>query len=320
MFGKLKKIGLVIGEDLEDKSVFLKSSENISRNIDKNKYLAENFYISKKDIFDFNPIFLKENFSAVFLVSRGFYKKEGTLQRILEENKIPYVGSGPLSSSLAANKFLCLKLFKSAGLDIPPTFLFDRLKWISDKERILKEILLYLKTPLVLKPNMSDSGIWVKLANNYEELEEGLNFLFTIFSDVLVQEFIDGVEVSCGAVSFDNPRKSFALVPAEIVKRGKMVLDYNAKYLNENSYLEIVPARLPFSFLERVRKIAALTHNLIGAKYFSKTDMIIGKNGKIYVLEVNTTPPLFKNSTIEKGAEAYGLPFAKLLDMALQSI
>ena len=319
MQNKIKKVAILVGGPSLEYEVSLESGENVLNNLLQDKYAGQKILIDQNGNWEVSPEVISKNFSLAFIAMHGKYGEDGTVQRILEEHKIPYTGSSPTVSALAMNKFLSLRVFKSAGLNVPFTILLHKTHWQKNAEYILKNIFLQIKKPWVIKPNNSGSSLGVKIVSQEEELKEHLNFLFQEFNEVLVQEFILGKEVTCGVVDFGHYSSAFPLLPTEIIPLQRDFFDFQAKY-DPNYHLEITPARLPWPYLQEIRKIALFVHRLIQARHFSRTDMIIGQDKKIYVLEINTIPGLTKNSLLPQEAEKFNLPFAQLLDMILKSV
>jgi len=110
----------------------------------------------------------------------------------------------------------------------------------------------------------------------------------------------------------------FALLPIEIVPTNSTFFDYSAKYMPMGSE-EIVPARVPDYKLREIQRVAVVVHQALGARGFSRTDMIMTPNGRLFVLELNSIPGLTQESLLPKSAEASGIPFQKLLDLIINS-
>ncbi len=315
---KKKKIAVLVGGPSHEHDVSLQSGRKVLEHLPKEKYEGGEILISMTGEWPLPPERLPELYDAAFVAMHGTYGEDGTVQRILEEVKMPYTGSNSSVSALGMNKFLSLRMFKVAGLEVPPTLFFSKSHWLRDRNDVLEKISHHLKKPWVLKPNSSGSSVGVKIADDKTELLTSLDFVFQEFKDVIVQEFIGGKEVTCGVMDYGYPESAFPLVPTEIIPVRRRFFDYTAKYEAE-AHEEITPARIPAPYLKEVRRIALAAHKLIGARHFSRTDMIIGKDKKIYVLEINTIPGLTDQSLVPQEAEAYGIPFPKFLDIILES-
>ncbi len=315
---KKKRVAVLVGGPSHEHEVSLNTGRNVLKNLPKDKYEGKEILITREGKWPIPPERLSADYDLAFIAMHGPYGEDGTIQRILEEIGLPYTGSNVTTSALGMNKFLSLGIFKAAGLNVPPTLYFSRSHWMSDKNDVLMKILHHLKKPWVLKPNASGSSVGVKIVEERGELETSLNFLFQEFRDLVAQEFIEGKEVTCGVLDYGEPETAFPLLPTEIIPIKRKFFDYTAKY-DAESHEEITPARIPAPYLKEVRRIALFVHKLVNCRHFSRTDMIIGKDRKIYVLEVNTIPGLTETSLVPQEAEAYGIPFPKFLDIILES-
>ncbi len=312
------RVAVLMGGPSTEHEVSLKTGANILEHFDPEQFEAKGVVISKEGKWPFAVEELPQKFDVAFIAMHGTYGEDGTVQGILDEVSIPYTGSGKLSSALGMNKFLSLRLFKDAGLTIPPTLHFILRDFPEREEEVMQNILWYLEKPWVVKPNYGGSSVGTVIINDKEALRDVLRAAANDYKDALVQTCIPGREVTCGVVDYGTEDSAFALPPTEIVPRASRFFDYKAKYEPGGSD-EITPARFPESFLKEFRRIALLTHRLTGCRGFSRTDMIVGKDKKIYLLEINTIPGLTKESLLPKAAHVYGIPFQKLLELLVES-
>jgi len=237
---------------------------------------------------------------------------------LLDELKIPYTGSNATVSALGMNKFLSLRLFRAGGLTTPLTFLVTKKDFENAPIKFFELVHYYLGFPLVVKPNNNGSSVGVSIVKKEDELLTALEEIFKISREALLQNFINGKEITCGVLDHGFSESAYPLLPTEIIPQVSHFFDYRAKYEPSGS-LEITPARLPELTLKEIQRIAVRTHKLIGAKGFSRTDMILSDDGKIYVLEINTIPGLTENSLLPKAAEAGGISFPQLIDRIIEA-
>ncbi len=315
---KRKKIAVIVGGPSHEHDVSLETGANVLKHLPEEKYEGKRIFISLEGEWEVKPEDLPGAYDAAFIAMHGAYGEDGTIQRILEDIAMPYTGSNSSVSALGMNKFLSLRIFKAAGLDVPATLFFSRNHWLRDRNDVLQKIAHHLKKPWVLKPNAAGSSVGVKIIDDKANLTSSLDFIFREFKDIVIQEYIEGREVTCGVLDYGDPETAFPLLPTEIIPVERKFFDYKAKY-DAGSHREITPARIPDPYLKEVRRIALFVHKLMGARHFSRTDMIISRDKKIYVLEINTIPGLTDQSLVPQEAEAYGIPFAKFLDIVLES-
>jgi D-alanine-D-alanine ligase len=231
--------------------------------------------------------------------------EDGSLQGLLDLLEIPYQGSGILASALAMNKELSKNIYRQAGLQVPRALIFDRAGAPSPQE-----FEAALGLPVVIKPVHEGSSIGISMAGTPEALKTGLAAAFALDNRVLVEEFIQGTEVTGGVLG--NARLQ-ALPLVEIIPASTYAFfDYEAKY-QPGATEEICPARLSPELTKRAQECALTAHKALGCRGYSRTDMMI-REQEIFVLETNTIPGMTATSLFPQGAKAAGIDFPDLLD------
>ena len=243
----------------------------------------------------------------------GRYGEDGIVQMILEEINMPYTGSSSLVSALCMNKYLTLDVLKRFNLLTPNSFLISKYDWQKKNNLIIEKIKLYFNYPYVVKPNDHGSSFLISLIKNQEELKNRLNEIFQASNLAIVQEYIKGREFTCGVLDYGLKNTAYALVPTEIIVKDREFFDYYAKY-NSDKILEITPPKVHYNLIEKIQKIAVLTHKILNCRGISRTDFILDEKNNLYILEINTIPGLTEKSLIPKQAAAYNLDFSVLLD------
>ena len=242
--GQKLKIAVLMGGPSGEHEVSLNSGRNVLKNLDPQKYHAEDIVIDKKGEWPFKPEFLRGKTDLAFIAMHGSYGEDGTIQDLLDTIGVPYTGSRALTSALAMNKFLSLEHFRRVGLTVPQTILVSKKDWLRDAERVARSVNQHIHYPLVLKPNQLGSSVGVYIIRNPKELPAILENSFQKARDLILQPFIGGREVTCGVLDHGIPRSAYALPPTEIVPVGSEFFDYTAKYDPKGAF-EITPARLP---------------------------------------------------------------------------
>jgi len=280
-----------------EREVSLQTGKQVSENLDKTKYDIKTY--DTRD--QLEELFLdckNKKIDLCFLALHGKGGEDGTLQGMLDLLEVPYTGSGVLASSLAIDKIMT----KNILTNYPEITLAKDTKL--NKSELGGELPV-VNMPVVIKPSVSGSSVGISMANTPEELKNGLEEAFKHDNNVLIEEYIDGVEVS---VPILNGK---ALPVIEICPKNKF-FDYEAKYA-EGFCDEIVPARIEDEMAKKVQTQALQVHNILGCSGMSRVDFII-KDNQPYFLEINTTPGMTKNSLCPKSAGAAGIIFPELLD------
>ena len=299
---KKMRVALIAGGKSAEREVSLKSGEQVYKALNKDKY----------DIRRYDPLNDLERLvreapetDMALIIMHGRGGEDGTIQGLLDLLEVPYQGSGVLASALGMNKELSKILYLQAGLRVPRALAFAR-NDAPSPEKIEETLGL----PGVIKPVNEGSSIGITIARSPKELEEGLTAAFKYDYRVLVEEFIEGTEVTGGVL---GNAKLQALPLVEIVPSTSYpFFTYEAKY-QPGATTEICPARLDPELTAAAQKCALTAHRALGCRGYSRTDMKI-RDGEIYVLETNTIPGMTATSLFPQGAQAMGLEFPELLD------
>lgn len=289
------RIAVLMGGPSAEHEVSLNSGAMVLKNLDQKKYIATPIVIGKNGAWPVKPETLKR-YDLAFIAMHGEYGEDGTVQALLERLGIPFTGSDANASRLGMDKIAAAEAFKKAGLKIPLTINLGRVK----------------KFPIVIKPADRGSSVGVSIVKNHSELERAIANAKKFSLNVVAQQFISGREFTCGVLEMNN--EPTALPPTEIVVKRGIFFDFDAKY-TQNATEEITPPNnLPQAKIKALKHAALAAHKAIGARGISRTDMIMDKRGKIYVLEINTIPGMTETSLVPQEARALGLSPTKLLD------
>ncbi|HET8644920.1 MAG TPA: D-alanine--D-alanine ligase, partial [Vicinamibacteria bacterium] len=249
---------------------------------------------------------------VAFLALHGPYGEDGTLQGMLDLIGIPYVGSGTLASALAMDKAMAKKVFQAEGIPVPAGLVVHRGEFHRDADTVAERA-ARAALPAVVKPARQGSSIGMSMVKEAAAMRGALEEAFEFDSVVLVEERLDGTELTVGVI---GNRDLQALPVVEIVSKREF-FDYRAKYdpgLSE----EIVPARISDEASRAAQELALRAHRALGCRNLSRVDMMQTKARGPVVLEVNTMPGMTMNSLLPKAAQAAGIPFGQLLDRLIQ--
>ena len=299
--GKLR-LALIAGGKSSEREVSLKSGAQVYQALDQDKY----------DIRRYDPLMDLERLvreakelDVALIIMHGRGGQDGSLQGLLELLEVPYQGSGVLASALAMNKELTKTIYQMAGLKVPAALAFNRENAPSPQAIEAK-----LGLPVVIKPVNEGSSIGISKAPTPEALQAGLAAAFALDNRVLVEEFIQGTEIT-GGVLGNAILQALPLV--EIIPASTYTFfDYEAKY-QPGATQEICPARLSPDMTKRAQECALIAHKALGCRGYSRTDMMI-REQEIFVQETNTIPGMTATSLFPQGAKAAGIDFPDLLD------
>lgn len=315
---KKKKVVVVSGGPSTEHEISVRGAKKVFEALNKDSYDVMHVLVDKQGNWERHPHEIAKNHDVVFIVMHGTYGEDGTIQELLDSHHIPYTGSDALASALAMNKYLSSAMLKRTGLSIPLTFPVSKYEWEWKKQEVFDKIKHYVTYPFVVKPNAQGSSVGVHIIRSRGDLEHAMHEVFKHGGEALIQKLVHGMELSCGVLDYGWKGSEFALLPIEIIPKDGSFFDYSAKYMPMGSE-EIIPARVPDYKLREIQRIAVMAHRALGARGFSRTDMIMDSEGRIFVLELNTIPGMTEESLLPKSAEASGIPFPKLLDLIIDS-
>ncbi|RDV84086.1 D-alanine--D-alanine ligase [Ammonifex thiophilus] len=243
---------------------------------------------------------------VVFLALHGKGGEDGSIQGLLEVMGLPYTGPGILASALAMNKIATKRYLLSASLPTPDFIILDKEESPDEWLRRVKE---FRSFPVVVKAPTQGSSLGMSIVRREEELLPALMEAFRYDPVILVEEFIEGVEVTAAVL---GNRKPVVLPLIEIVA-DKGVYDYEAKYTPGKSR-HIIPPRLPEPWQEKIKELALATYRWLDCRGFSRIDFMVNRTGNPYILEVNTIPGLTEVSLFPDAARAAGMSFGELVE------
>ena len=245
---------------------------------------------------DFLPALKKERPFMAFLALHGNFGEDGTIQKILEDEGILYTGCGIEASKTAFDKSKAQSIFQKSGIRIPEFITIERGEEIVRPEKF--------SFPLVVKPATSGSSVGISILFEPRGYVQAVLTAFQYSDTVLVERYIRGRELTVGFLS-DQP-----LPVVEVIAKRKFY-DYEAKYKESGTRYEF-PAHLNAQEERAVTAIASKAYRALGCEVMARADIILGEDGKPYVLEINTIPGLTGKSLLPKAAFAAGIDFPGL--------
>lgn len=320
----MKNIAVVMGGYSEECQVSLKSGQTILKHIDKNIFTpyevhilekgwfalvnGQKYDIDKRD-FSFQMEQEKISFDAVFNIIHGTPGEDGLLQAYWDIIGLPYTGCGHYLSGLTFNKKDCIAVLKKYGIPAAKSIYISKGQTIDTTE-----IVSTLGLPCFVKPNQSGSSLGISKVQKEEDFPEALKKAFAEDDDVLVEEFIDGTEVSVGVVQFQG--KTIVSGITEIVAFNDF-FDYDAKYNGDSE--EITPARIDESERKKVEEIAQLAYNSLRMKGMSRSEYIL-RDGIPYFIEMNTLPGFSPASILPQQLAHSGISITDFISSELTGV
>ena len=232
-------------------------------------------------------------------VIHGTFGEDGALQSLLEERGIPYTGAGAASSRIAFDKHLSKTVFLAADVPTPRSETVD----LSAPGAVPT-----LPLPLVVKPPREGSSVGVHIVKNPSQLAAALEDVARFSSDVLVEEYIEGLELTVGILG-DAPLPIIHIIPPD------GVYDMASKYpwlSGSKGSQYICPADLDGATTHFIQQAALAAHRALGIEVYSRVDVLLDAANRPFVLEANTIPGMTATSLLPKAAAAAGIAFPEL--------
>jgi len=248
-------------------------------------------------------------FDAVLPAMHGGWGEDGTLQSILDVAGIPYAGSTAHASAIAINKQVCKAFLKDVGLPVPRGVLLNSLEELEEESAAWIQ-----NSPVVIKPNQGGSSVAVTILRepNASKLREAISAALADGSSALVEEFIEGTEVTCATMGEGASTQALPII--EIVPQGDAEFyDFEAKYAPGGSQ-HLIPPRISDEASTLIAQYAVQAHRALGCRGVARSDYIVDKNGTPYFLELNTIPGMTETSLVPDAARAAGIGFEKLVE------
>lgn len=295
------KVLVIGGGTSNERVISLKSSKAVFEAATKTGHDAE--------LYDWDGTegWLNENakrFEVVLPMLHGAGGEDGVIQKILEANCVPFLGSNSAVSELCFHKDRCLKKLELLGIDIPRGAL------VNFEEYQQSEL---LNMPHVLKPINGGSSLDTFIYPDPARKDMlVIGAAFEKYQTLLLEKYISGIEVTVPVLE----NKQLPVI--EIVPPEGSTFDFENKYNGKTK--ELVPAQSIGDELQgRAQQLGKKIHNLVGCRHLSRIDMIV-QDGCFYVLEINTMPGMTDQSLFPKAAAAVGMDFPALVDYFIKLV
>ena len=265
---------------------------------------------------DFPQRLVAGGYDVAFPALHGRYGEDGCIQGFLEILHIPYAFSGVLASAVGTEKEFAKAVYRSAGIRAPRGF--DMRPGTVLTEEQVDAVIQNLGLPLFVKPCGNGSSFGISRVNSREELAAAIELAGSAGQRMLVEECIEGTEITVPVIGNDEPE---ALPVVEIAYDAEF---YDLKVKYEPSALHhIIPARLSPEVYALAQDMACRAHKALGCLGCSRSDFIVTAAGEPVILETNTIPGMTASSLLPDSARHAGIEFPQLctrfVELALEA-
>lgn len=315
---KTTKIGLVTGGYSSENIVSFKSAKTVYSALKENyefvywieihqdqwfcTYQNNNYTIDKND-FSITINEAKITFDFIYMVLHGTPAEDGLLPAYLDLLQIPYSCCSPMASQITFDKAATIRYAKALNIPVSPSVEITKDEFIKTGTPLLS-----LDFPVFVKACRSGSSFGVIKVNTQEDIKEALTEAFEYDSTCLIEQGMQGTEVTCGVLETDNGIETIAIT--EVVAHNEF-FDFKAKYHGDAD--EITPARISKSeeneVIELTKKIYAF-FNLSGV---CRIDFMI-VDSKPILIEINTIPGVTNESFIPQQVQYTGQSLSEFFD------
>jgi D-alanine-D-alanine ligase len=318
-----KNIAIIMGGYSSEYQISIKSGSVVKACLDSTKYNSYCIHIFKDkwvyvdedsnehpiDKNDFSIVVDNKKivFDCVFNAIHGSPGEDGLMQAYFELLNIPQTSCNMYQAALTFNKRDLLATLRPYGIKTATNYclnLGDRI----DEDAIINKVGL----PCFVKANKAGSSFGITKVYEKKDLNEAIDNAFREDNEIIIESFLDGIEVSVGVITYQG--KVMVLPLTEIVSEND-VFDYAAKYQGQSQ--EITPARISEDLAQKVRQQAKRIYEILKLKGLSRSEFIF-KDGEPYLLEVNTVPGLTEESILPQQARAAGITLPMLFENAIQ--
>ena len=316
-----RNIAIVCGGDSSEHDVSLRSAQGLYSFFDKERYnvyivdiKGQDWHVELPDGttagIDRNDFSFIEDgkatlFDYAYITIHGTPGENGILQGYFDLVGIPYSTSGVLVEAMTFDKFVLNQYLRGYGVAVADSLLirrgFEHL--VSDDE-----IAQRIGMPCFVKPATDGSSFGVSKVKKKDQLAPAMRKAMMESDKIMVEQYLEGTEVTMGF--YKTQEKSVPLPITEVVTQNEF-FDYDAKY--NGQVQEITPARISEDVARRIREITSHIYDILHCNGIIRIDYIISKEGKIFMLEVNTTPGMTPTSFIPQQVKAAGLSMTDVL-------
>ncbi|MCY1719624.1 D-alanine--D-alanine ligase [Prolixibacteraceae bacterium Z1-6] len=317
-------IAVIAGGDSSEFVVSVKSGANVLKAIDTTKFnpwlvemQGKNWEVFQdgekiadidKSDFSFQINNEKINFDFAYITIHGTPGEDGILQAYFELLKIPYSTCNVHSSSLTFNKWVCNNYLRNLGV-----LMANSLKLKKGDSVDANAIVEKLGLPIFVKPNAGGSSFGITKVKELEQVEEAVQKAWKESNEALIEQFIDGLEFTCGVVKIKGEKTVFPIT--EVLPKNEF-FDFEAKY-TPGAAEEITPARLPENLFKKCQQLTSEIYDLCECSGIVRIDFIL-KDNDFYFLEVNTTPGMTATSFIPQQIKAMGKTLQEIITQIIE--
>ena len=296
------KVAVLMGGSSAEREISLMSGSGVLAALQSQGVDAHAFDPAERELFELK----RDGFSRCFIALHGRLGEDGSVQGALELLGIPYTGSGVMASAIAMDKVMTKRVWLAEGL---PTPRYLRLRADQqDRERV-HAVPDQLGLPLIVKPPREGSSIGISKVEGYSEMQAAVQLAAKFDADVLCEEFIEGPELTCPVLGQGD---AAVALPVIRINAPDGAYNYQNKYFTDLVKYQC-PSGLSVADEAEVQRLALAAYRTLGCRGWGRADLMQrASDGKIFLLEMNTSPGMTSHSLVPMSARAAGLSYEQL--------
>ncbi len=306
---QLGKVAVLMGGASAERPVSLMSGTGVLAALQSQGVDAHAFDPAERELLDLK----REGFARAFIALHGRHGEDGTVQGLLELLGIPYTGSGVMASAIAMDKVMTKRLWAAAELPTP------RWVWLAPGEQSREQVIHVPDTlglPLIVKPPREGSSIGISKVQGYSQMQDAVALAAQFDTDVLCEEFITGIELTCPVLGEGDSARALPVVRIDAPEGN---YDFQNKY-----YTDVVrygiPSGLTAAEEAAVQRLTLEAYRTLGCRGWGRADLMLRDSDRQpFLLEMNTSPGMTSHSLVPMSARAAGLSYEALCLQLLQS-
>lgn len=296
----LGKVAVLFGGSSAEREISIMSGSAVLAALQEQGVDAHAFDPAERDLWELK----RDGFDRAFIALHGRGGEDGTIQGALECLGIPYTGSGVMASAIGMDKWRTKMVWLSAGL---PTPRYKLLHAGSDFRAVANELGL----PLFVKPAREGSSVGATKVIRIEDLEGAYEKAARCDPLVLAEQFISGRELTA-------PFLGDMALPLIRIEAPQGNYDYQNKYFTDDVKYHC-PSGLDADLEQEIQDLVMRAARLIDCRGWGRADLMLGEDGRPWLLEINTSPGMTSHSLVPMAARAVGIEFGELCLRILES-
>jgi D-alanine-D-alanine ligase len=305
----LGKVAVLMGGDSAEREVSLMSGGGVLAALQGLGVDAQAFDPAQRGLHELP----RDGFGRAFIALHGRHGEDGTVQGALELLGIPYTGSGVMASAIAMDKVMTKRVWTAEGLPTP------RWRWLAPDglaREVVRQVPDELGLPLIVKPPREGSSIGVTKVEGYSQMQDAVTLAARYDPDVLCEEFIAGIELTCPVLGQGASARALPVVRIDAPGGN---YDMHHKYYSDDTGYRC-PSGLSSEQEAEVQRITLAAYRALGCRGWGRADLMLrSADDKPFLLEMNTSPGMTSHSLVPMSARAAGIDYPQLCLQLLAS-